>query len=188
MKKLYAQISSGKFKGKKILVPSSQTTRPTKSIVQGSFFDSFRYDLIGKIFIEAFGGSALMAAEALSNGAKKSYAVELDKSAYETTRLNAKNLSEDLEVFNADTFELTPRLIRDADSKAILYLDPPFDIRDGFEGIYQKCYKMVETLDDEKIFLIAIEHTSILNVPNRIGKFELIKTKKFGNTALSYYK
>ena len=188
MSKIFTAISSGKFKGKKLELPSLSTTRSTKNIVKGSFFDTLRNELAGKIFIEGFGGSAVMACEALSNGAKKSYAVELDKSAYEATRLNAKNLSEDLEVFNADTFELTPRLIRDADSKAILYLDPPFDIRDGFEGIYQKCYKMVETLDDEKIFLIAIEHTSILNVPNLIGKFELIKTKKFGNTALSYYK
>ena len=68
MKYLFTQISSGKLKGRKLFLPSFSTTRSTKSIVKGSFFDSLRYDLRGKIFIEAFGGSALMAAEAISNG------------------------------------------------------------------------------------------------------------------------
>lgn len=187
MKHIYTQISSGKFKGKRLILPSLQTTRSTKSIVKGSFFDSFRYDLRGRLFIEAFGGSALMAAEALSNDAALAYAIEIDKNAYKIANENAKNLSENLKVFCADTFELTPRLIRDTKMQVILYLDPPFDIRDGFDDIYEKCYKMIRDLEKDKIFLIAIEHISKLNLPNEIGSFGILKTKKFGNTSLSYY-
>ncbi|ELW9008057.1 RsmD family RNA methyltransferase, partial [Campylobacter upsaliensis] len=76
--KLYTAIESGRFKGKKLLLPSLEKTRSTKSIVKACVFNVLRENLRGKIFIEAFGGSALMAAEALSNYALKAYAIELD--------------------------------------------------------------------------------------------------------------
>ena len=56
--KLYTSIESGIYKGKKLLLPSLQTTRSTKSIVKKCVFDVLRSDLRNKIFIEAFGGSA----------------------------------------------------------------------------------------------------------------------------------
>lgn len=191
MKQLFATISSGKFKGKKLSLPSLQTTRSTKSIVKGSFFDSFRYEIRDKIFIEAFGGSALMACEALSNGCKKAYAIEIDKNAYKIALSNAKSVDElNLKVLNGDTFRLTPEILQSGNFKpksVILYLDPPFDIREGFSEIYQKCLNLILHLNYEQIFLIAIEHASYLELPNEIGKFSLSKSKKFGNTTLSYY-
>ena len=91
MSKIFTRISSGKFKGKCLELPSLSTTRSTKSIVKGSFFNSVRYELAGKIFIEGFGGSGAMAAEAVSNGASKGVAIELDAAAF---RLTAKNLAD----------------------------------------------------------------------------------------------
>lgn len=88
--KLYTNIESGKYKGKKLLLPSLTTTRSTKSIVKSCVFNVIREDLRSKIFIEAFGGSALMAAEALSNHALKAYAIELDAKAYKIALENAK--------------------------------------------------------------------------------------------------
>lgn len=49
-------------------------------------FSAARQDIVGKVFIEVFGGSALMAAEALSNYAAKAYAVELDRDSYKFTK------------------------------------------------------------------------------------------------------
>ena len=187
MKNLYATISSGKFKGKKLLLPSLQTTRSTKSIVKGSFFDSFRYELAGKVFIEAFGGSALMAVEALSNGATKAYAVEIDKNAYKIAVQNAKLIGDELEIINGDTFNTTPAIVARQNLPVILYLDPPFDIRDGFADVYEKCVNLARNLPKDKIYLIAFEHASHLNLPENIGAFTLLKSKKFGNTSLSYY-
>lgn len=189
MKKLFSTISSGKFKGKKLLLPSLDTTRSTKSIVKGSFFDSIRYDLRNKIFIEAFGGSALMAAEALSNDAKSAIAIELDKNAFKIARENAKNIDEsNLEILNGDTFELTLEILNRRDLKdVILYLDPPFDIREGFGQIYEKCINLIRNLDKKRIYMVVIEHISSYQFPEDIGKFTFQKSKKFGNTTLTYY-
>ncbi|HBD8853505.1 TPA: 23S rRNA (adenine(2030)-N(6))-methyltransferase RlmJ, partial [Campylobacter jejuni] len=142
--KLYTNIESGKYKGKKLLLPSLTTTRSTKSIVKSCVFNVIREDLRSKIFIEAFGGSALIAAEALSNYALKAYAIELDIKAYKIALENAKNIDPNLEVIHANTFEILPKLIENSKNEIILYLDPPFDIREGFSDIYEKIYHFLE--------------------------------------------
>lgn len=79
-----------------------------------------------------------MAAEALSNHALKAYAIELDAKAYKIALENAKNIDPNLEVIHANTFEILPKLIENSKNEIILYLDPPFDTREGFSDIYEK--------------------------------------------------
>lgn len=184
MSKLFTTISSGIFKGRKLVLPSGDTTRPTKAIVKGSFFDSYRYDLRGKVFIEMFGGSGSMAAEALSNGAKRAYAIEKDNKAYKILSSNFSSLSRDLVAINGDSFKEILTLL--SNDEYILYIDPPFNIRDGFEDVYERVINLIKSLD-KRVFLIAIEHASSVKFEEKIGKFLLIKSKKFGSTSLAYY-
>ncbi|EIF7499827.1 RsmD family RNA methyltransferase [Campylobacter jejuni] len=176
--KLYTNIESGKYKGKKLLLPSLTTTRSTKSIVKSCVFNVIREDLRSKIFIEAFGGSALIAAEALSNYALKAYKIALE---------NAKNIDPNLEVIHANTFEILPKLIENSKNEIILYLDPPFDIREGFSDIYEKIYHFLENLDLKTLNLIIFEHHSTIKTPEKIQNFQKVKEKKFGSTSLSFY-
>lgn len=185
--KLYTNIESGKYKGKKLLLPSLTITRSTKSIVKSCVFNVIREDLRDKIFIEAFGGSALMAAEALSNYALKAYAIEIDAKAYKIALENAKNIDPNLEVIHANTFEILPKFIENSKNEIILYLDPPFDIREGFSDIYEKIYHFLENLDLKTLNLIIFEHHSTIKTPEKIQNFQKIKEKKFGSTSLSFY-
>ena len=75
-----------------------------------------------------------------------------------------------------------------SNDEVVLYIDPPFDIRDGFDDIYKKVVNLIESIDEENIFLIAIEHISKVKFDENIGKFYQIKSKKFGLTTMSYYK
>ena len=188
MSKIFTRISSGKFKGKCLELPSLSTTRSTKSIVKDSFFNSVRYELAGRIFIEGFGGSGAMAAEAVSNGASKGVAIELDAAAF---RLTAKNLAdlndENLRAINGDSFEILPRLIASENLPVLLYLDPPFDVREGFAGIYDRLTNLALNLEKGKIFMIVFEHASSFKFGENLGNFKLIKSKKFGATTLSYF-
>lgn len=186
---LTTTITSGKFKGKKLSLPSLSTTRSTKSIVKESVFNSLQGEIYGSVFIELFGGSGLMAATAVSNYAKKGYAIELDRAAFNSLRENFSRLNDDgnetLVALHGDTFELTPKILaQNIEQKTILYADPPFDIRDGFSGIYEKLYKMLEKLEAN---IVVIEHISSHKPSQNIGKFTLYKSRKFGNTTLSYY-
>ncbi|MDD5786606.1 16S rRNA (guanine(966)-N(2))-methyltransferase RsmD [Campylobacter lanienae] len=183
---LFTTISSGKYKGKKLNLPSLSTTRSTKSIVKESVFNSLQNDIYNSVFIELFGGSGLMAATAVSNHAQKAYAIELDRAAFNILKSNFTTLNDEaLIAINGDTFELTPKIVSEnIEQNTILYIDPPFDIRDGFDGIYTKIYKMLSKID---VNIAIIEHISAHTTPQTIGKLNLYKSRKFGNTTLSYY-
>lgn len=181
-KRLFAHIQSGKFKGKKLLLPSLETTRSTKSIVQACVFNVLRGELAGKTFIEGFGGSALMALEALSNHALKAFAIEKDEKAFKIASSNAKDI-EGISILKGDSFELLPQLLRN-EREIILYLDPPFDTRAGFEDVYQRLLKLAHL---ENVSKLIFEQRSSFKMPENIGSLSLFKFKKFGLTALSFY-
>ncbi|EGK8090667.1 16S rRNA (guanine(966)-N(2))-methyltransferase RsmD [Campylobacter lari] len=185
--KIYTTIESGIYKGKKILLPSLDTTRSTKSIVKSCVFNVLRFSLQDKVFIEAFGGSALMALEARSNGCLKSYAIEKDKKAYEIALKNTSNIDQNTICFNDDTFKKTPQIIQNSKEDIILYLDPPFDIREGFFDIYEKTLKLLENIKNSNVKIIIIEHHSTFKTPAKIQNYEKTKEKKFGSTTLSFY-
>ncbi|MCV3396386.1 RsmD family RNA methyltransferase [Campylobacter sp. RKI_CA19_01116] len=185
--KIYTTIESGIYKGKKILLPSLDTTRSTKNIVKSCVFNVLRFSLQDKVFIEAFGGSALMALEARSNGCLKSYAIEKDKKAYEIALKNASNIDQNTICFNDDTFKKTLQIIQNSKEDIILYLDPPFDIREGFFDIYKKTLKLIENIKNSNVKIIIIEHHSTFKTPAKIQNYEKTKEKKFGSTTLSFY-
>lgn len=110
---LFTQISSGIYKGKKLALPALSSTRSTKSIVKGSFFDTWRAELRGAAFIECFGGSGAMALEALSNGAKNVYAIEKDAAAHKIMRKNFELFGLGANAILGDCFERLPEILHD---------------------------------------------------------------------------
>lgn len=110
---LFTQISSGIYKGKKLALPALSSTRSTKNIVKGSFFDTWRAQLRGAAFIECFGGSGAMALEALSNGAKNVYAIEKDVAAHKIMRKNFELFGLGANAILGDCFERLPEILHE---------------------------------------------------------------------------
>jgi len=46
---------------------------------------------------------------------------------------------------------------------------------------------MIASLPQDVVKLIIVEHMTGLEIPQSIGEFELLKSKKFGNTTLTYF-
>lgn len=130
-----------------------------------------------------------MGIEAISRGAKEAWFFELDNEVY---KILAKNLK-DLEIGNKRTFigncfAMIPNEVEKTDLKNLyFYMDPPFNIRENQENIYDKTIKLIKSLPVEKTMGFTIEHLSNFDFDDEIGSFEKIKTKKFGKTTLSYY-
>ena len=212
----FTQISSGIYKGKKLALPALSSTRSTKNIVKGSFFDTWRAELRGAAFIECFGGSGAIALEALSNGAKNVYAIEKDAAAHKIMRKNFELFGLGANAILGDCFERLPEILHDLQAdinahsaansdkshtanssensvsdparRVFVYLDPPFAIRQGFGEIYERVLALIARLGSAQCeLLIAIEHMSELELPPKIGDFALLKSRKFGATTMSYY-
>lgn len=226
----FVRVESGKFKGKKLFLPSFATTRSTKSRVKACVFNTLRAELADKVFVEVFGGSGAMAFEALSNYALGVVVVEKDKNAYKIACQNAAlllnsanslNSSENsllkdensanlpknalnsspnyeftsfaaqkVRLYQGDSFELLPSILEQMPRQTpiIAYFDPPFHHRKGFLDIYERVFKLINSLKGLNLWLFIIEHSSQIPMPQAISLFKLYKEKKFGNTALSFYR
>lgn len=186
------KIIAGKYRGKKLELPSLDVTRSSKARLKESFFNVLQFDVIDATFIEAFAGSGSIGLEAISREAKDAFFIEKDKSSYNVLIKNCKAV--DISKCNlnmGDTFTILPQLLenlKNRDNDLILYIDPPFDFRDGMVDIYDRSFELVSKIENDNIFLICFEHVSTLEMPETLGKFKLTKTKKFGKSSLSYYK
>jgi 16S rRNA (guanine966-N2)-methyltransferase len=185
------KIIAGKYKGKTLELPSLDVTRSSKARLKESLFNVLQFDIIDKIFIESFAGSGSIGLEAISRDAKRAYFIELDKNSYNILLRNCKSVDiEKCQTIQGNTFVQTPLILdflRNSKDEVILYVDPPFDYRDGMEDIYEKSFTMIRNIDVNNIYMIVIEHESSLEIPEVLGKFSLRKTKKFGKSSLSYF-
>ena len=185
------KIIAGKYKGKVLELPSLDVTRSSKARLKESLFNVLQFDIIDKIFIESFAGSGSIGLEAISRGAKSAYFVELDRNSYQILLKNCKAVDiEKCQTVQGNTFVQTPLFVdflRNSKNEIVLYVDPPFDYREGMDDIYKKSFTMIENIDVDNIYIIIVEHVSTLEMPEVLGRFSLNKTKKFGKSALSYY-
>jgi 16S rRNA (guanine966-N2)-methyltransferase len=185
------KIIAGKYKGKVLELPSLDVTRSSKARLKESLFNVLQFDIIDKIFIESFAGSGSIGLEAISRGAKSAYFVELDRNSYQILLKNCKAVDiEKCQTVQGNTFVQTPLFVdflRNSKNEIVLYVDPPFDYREGMDDIYKKSFTMIENIDVDNIYMIIVEHVSTLEMPEVLGRFSLNKTKKFGKSALSYY-
>lgn len=185
------KIIAGAYKGKVLSLPSLDVTRSSKAVLKESVFNVLQFDIIDKIFIESFAGSGSIGLEAISRGAKRAYFIELDKKSYSILVKNCKSINiEKCQTIQGNAFVQTPLILeflKNSKEEVILYVDPPFDFREGMEDIYDKSFRMIENIENNNIFKIIIEHESKLEVPKILGKFNLEKTRKFGKSSLSYF-
>ena len=191
-KQITKKIVAGKFKGKTLKLPSKTTTRSSKAIVLESFFNTIGFEIIDSSFVEVFSGSGSVGLESLSRGAKKVIFMEKDRDALSVLKENiAQTEPSKCEVFSGDSFSNIHAVLKQLkknSEEAYFYIDPPFSVREGMEDIYNKMIDMITSLDKENVKLIIIEHMSGLELPHAINSFEMLKTRKFGNTTLTYFK
>ena len=184
------KIIMGKYKGKVLKLPSMDTTRSSKSIVLESFFNTIQFDIIDAYFVEVFSGSGSIGLEALSRGASNIIFMEKDKNALNVLKQNiAQTEPSACQVFAGDSFSNIGEVMKTLKRKnedAYIYIDPPFSIREGMEDIYDKMLKLIANLPTCIVKLIIIEHMTGLEIPSKIGSYTIKKSKKFGNTTLTY--
>ena len=189
-KSIIKKIIMGKFKGKTLKLPSSETTRSSKSIVLESFFNTIQFEIVDAYFVEVFSGSGSIGLEALSRGASDIIFMEKDREALKVLKQNIHQTQPNAcTVLAGNSFSninAVVKILKQKNEEAYFYIDPPFSIREGMEDIYEKMLKLIASLPREVVKMIIIEHMTGLDLPEIIGNYRIIKSKKFGNTSLTY--
>ena len=88
------RIISGKFKGKKLFLPSDKNTRPLKDMVKENIFNILSHsndvgvNLENSKVLDLYSGTGSFGIECVSRGAKKVTFVEKDKNALQVLKKN----------------------------------------------------------------------------------------------------
>ena len=121
------RIIAGEFRGRQLLGPESDTTRPITDRVKQSLFDIIAPDIPGSIVYDCFSGTGSQGLESLSRGARQAVFFEADRSAITRLKKNIATLQvEDrAKVVAGDLFKWFSAA-RSAEKATVIFLDPPY--------------------------------------------------------------
>src|SRR3954471_19171067 len=86
------RIIAGEFRGRKLLAPESDTTRPITDRAKQSLFDVLAPQIPDAVVFDCFAGTGSMGLECLSRGASRVLFFERDRSAVTRLRSNIQAL------------------------------------------------------------------------------------------------
>lgn len=159
-------------------------TRPTTARVREALFNTWQANIAGCRWLDLCCGSGAMGAEALCRGAASVVGIEQSRRACALIRHNWQQV-----VGTGQTFEVLQgnvlQHLRAWDGHPFdrIYFDPPYD-----GGLYQPVleaiaqFKLLEAEGE-----LAVEHRTGSALPKTIGLLALIKTKRYGETSLTFY-
>lgn len=167
-------ITGGEYKGRKILAPDENITRPTLSKVRMGVFNTL-FSILGdfedKSFLDVFGGSGIMGLEALSRGFKEATVFEKNPKAAQIIKKNYESLKLKPDLRIGDSLKLLNKLDKNYD---VIFVDPPYK-----SGIYEEIFSLIK--GDS---LVIAEHSESINTEG----FILIKEKIYGGKKVSFIK
>lgn len=179
------KVISGKYKGKKINGFNIDGTRPTMDRIKESLFAMIQDYIKDSIVLDLYSGSGNLGIEAISNGCKKAYLVDINKEAIKIIENNLKSLNiNNAYVYNDMANKVLNKLIVENLKFDILFLDPPYDT-DEIEKILDIINKNTNRLN--KDLLIICETDKCIKY-SKYDNLVMYKEKKYGQKYVNILK
>lgn len=122
------RIISGKYKSRRLQIPSNLRARPTTDFAKENLFNILnnRVDWEECVALDLFSGTGSVALELVSRGCPKVISVEKNQAHHEFIRKNKALLkAEELHPVKADVFKYLQTCTETFD---LIFADPPFDL------------------------------------------------------------
>jgi 16S rRNA (guanine(966)-N(2))-methyltransferase RsmD len=180
------RVIAGSRKGIALRCGRGPQFRPTAQVVRGSIFDTLGTEVEGADFLDLFAGSGAVGIEALSRGARRAIFVEQDRRILKALRTNLHRCGFSgggtAEVRIGDAMRHLAKLIAHEGFFDIVFADPPYA-----SGCSQEVVERIETAQHRVCRLLVIEHGQAV-FHDESGPLEKLKTRKFGQLFVSYYR
>lgn len=182
------RVIAGSARGLRLRAPG-EGTRPLADRVKQTLFAILEPNLIDAVALDLFAGSGAGGIEALSRGAARAVFVEHDQNA---TRVVAENLAsthlaERASVVRSDAIAyLRDRAVSDGPFDVVL-VDPPYSetaLMDAALACLGAADRKLLTAD---AWVIA-KHFWRTPPPDAVGLLASVRTRRFGETALTFYR
>ena len=177
------RIITGSARGRKLIAPPGEHTRPTTDWVKESVFNIIQFDIEGRRVLDIFAGTGQMGIEALSRGAEKCVFVENDRAAVRAIRENVRSIGfeEQAAVLEKDYKAFIKSC---SDKFELVFLDPPYE--DGHIARSLELFSLFDIISDGGI--IVCEGARGEKLPESAGKLVKTSQKLYGNTQITLYK
>ena len=149
------RIIAGEHRGRKLLPPEGDVTRPITDRVKQSLFDILAPRIEHAIVYDLFAGTGSMGLECLSRGADRATFFEADRSAISRLKKNidALKLADRSQVIAGDLFRWFDTAKPTANSD-LIFLDPPYRfLRDRPDDLRRLSTKLTEHLTPDGILI-----------------------------------
>ena len=184
------RIIAGDLRGKKLLIPNDNFTRPLKDAVKESIFNIIQHskllncDLSNSSILDLFSGVGTFGLECISRNSKHVTFFENHLPAIKMLKKNIQNLNcfSKTKIIEKDVFSLE-KLNTDIKNYEFIFLDPPFkEIRIKF---LLNILKNKKVFKKESIVLIHRDKNTLDHFPE---DFKVIIDKKYGRSRILFGK
>lgn len=175
------RVITGTCKGKRLYTVEGMDVRPTSDKVKEGLFSALQFDIEGRRVLDLFAGSGQLSIEALSRGAESAVLVDNSSASIKVIKKNIElcSLEDKTKVYSMDYSSFCAMC---RDTFDIAFLDPPYH-----EGVLENALKSVLPLMSD-YGLIVCEHPPVVELPNEIGGFNVLKTYSYGKINLTVYR
>lgn len=178
------RIIAGNFKGRKLLPPASDVTRPITDRVKQSLFDILVPRMAHAVVYDCFAGTGSMGLESLSRDASTAIFFEMDRSAEQLLRKNIKSLGVESKarVVRGDIFGLLSKAA-DLLQADIIFFDPPYRmVREQPKELQNLAGQLASQLNPDGVMVFRHDAGDKLSLPPLICGDE----RKYGGMILEF--
>jgi 16S rRNA (guanine966-N2)-methyltransferase len=179
------RVISGSAKGIKLASVPGKSTRPITDQVKEALFNIIGLDVVGKFFLDLFGGTGAVGIEALSRGAEHVVFLDTNYQAFKVIQKNLEstNLVDFATVLKKDAFVY----LREKPTQTFdfIYVAPP-----QYKSIWEKA---MQSLDENpgwsapgEVVIVQI-HPKEFVEGNTYTNFEVFDQRSYGDTLLVFY-
>lgn len=177
------RIISGTARGRTIVAPAGDRTRPTQDKVRESLFNIIRWDVMEARVLDLFAGTGALSLESLSRGAQSAVLVDTDRAACEAIKKNiaACRMEDKARLIVRDYRQAMDQLAREGEVFDVVFLDPPYRM----ENTGEMCAALYDKGLLAKAFLLVVEHKRGL-APLVDERFEAFDQRDYGDTQITF--
>lgn len=178
------RVIAGYAKGRRLKMPRSADIRPTLDKVKEALFDILGEEVAEKKVLDLYAGSGSLGIEAISRGAKAAIFIDYNPESIKVVKdnLESLNFQNKAKVLRLDFSRALGYLASQGKRFDLVFLDPP----------YGKARKSLHLVGKSDILsahcMVAVEHYKKEVLPEEAGTLARIKSARYGDTCLSFYR
>lgn len=183
------RVIAGTYRSRLLVSPRGMATRPTSDRLRETLFNILATRIEGSLFADLYAGTGAVGIEAISRGASHVWFAENAPAALAAIKQNlaALKIVRDFTIEDRGTGALLQRLSQLAKPMDVVFLDPPYEAEEEYEGTLNFFGSARGRLLLAPGALVIAEHASKAEMPKHFGGLEHTRMVRQGDAALSFY-